>query len=44
MPLFFHLLTNDHFQGDFLNELYIESIFSNIPLPFHEVPLIEGRP
>ena len=21
--IFFHLLTNDHFQGDFLNKLYI---------------------
>ena len=39
--LFFHLLTNDHFQGDFLNKLYI-STFSNTSLPFHEVHLIEG--
>ena len=23
MSLFFHLLTNDHFQGDFVNKLYI---------------------
>ena len=43
MPLFFLLLTNDHYQGDFLNKLYILSTFSNISLSFHEVHLIEGR-
>ena len=44
MPLFFHLLTNDHFQGEFINKLYILSAFSNISLPFQEVHLKEGRP
>ena len=44
MPLFFHLLTNDHFQGDFLNKLYIKSIFNEISLPFLEIHLIEGWP
>ena len=44
MPLLFHMLTNDHFQGDFLNKCYIWSTFSNISLAFHEVHLIEGRP
>ena len=44
MSLFFHLLTNDCFQGDFLNKLYIYSTLSNISLPFHEVYLIEGGP
>ena len=45
MPLFFHLLTNDYFERDFLNKLYnCTSIFSNISLPFHEVHLIEGWP
>ena len=43
MPLFFLLLTNDHYQGDFLNKLYILATFSNISLSFHEVHLIEGR-
>ena len=43
MPLFFYLLTNDHFQGNFLNKLYILSTFSNISLPFHEIHLIESR-
>ena len=43
MPLFFHLLTNVHFQGEFVNKLYILSTFSNISLPFYEVHLIEGR-
>ena len=43
MPLLFHHLTNDHFQGDFLNKRYILSTFSNISLPFHEVYLIEGH-
>ena len=27
MPLFFHLLTNDHFQGDFLNPF-----LNNVPI------------
>ena len=40
MPVLFHLLTNDHFQEDFLNKLYIQSTFSNISLPFHEVHLL----
>ena len=43
MPLFFHLLTNVHFQGEFVNKLYILSTFSNMLLPFYEVHLIEGR-
>ena len=30
IPLFLHLLTNDDFQGDFLNKLYISSTFSNM--------------
>ena len=42
MPLLFHLLSNDHFQGDFLNKLYILYTFSNIPLPFREVHSREG--
>ena len=37
------MLTNDHFQRNILNKLYILSTFSNISLPFHEVHLIEGR-
>ena len=41
MPLFFHLLTNDHFQGDFLNNFFILSTFSNISLPIHEAHLVE---
>ena len=44
MPLFFHLLINDHFQVDFFNNLYILSTFNNVSLPFREVHLIEGRP
>ena len=43
MPLFFYLLTNDHFQEDFLNKLYILSTFNTIWLPFHKVYLIEDR-
>ena len=43
MPLFFYLLTNDHFEGDFLNKVYILSTFRNISLPFHEVDLIKVR-
>ena len=42
--LFFHLLTNDHFQGKFFTKLYVLSTFSNISLPFQEVHLIEGQP
>ena len=30
VPLFFHLLASNHFQGDFLNKLYIQSTFGNI--------------
>ena len=41
MPLFFPLSSNDHFQEDFLNKLYIVSTFSNISLPFHGIHLIE---
>ena len=44
MPIFFHLLTNDHFQRDFLNKLNTLSTFSNISLPFREVHLKEGWP
>ena len=39
--LLFHCLTNDHFQGDFLNKLYM---LFNISLPFYEVHLIEDQP
>ena len=42
MPLFFHLLASDHFQGNFYNKLCILSTFSNMSLPFHEVYLIVG--
>ena len=44
MPLFFHLLTNNHFQGEFVKKLYMLFTFSNIWLPFQEVHLTEGRP
>ena len=44
MRLFFHLLTNNHFHGDFLNKRDILSTFDIISLPFHEVHLKEGRP
>ena len=30
MPAFFHLVTNGHFQGDFVYKLYILSTFSNM--------------
>ena len=44
MLLSFHLLTNDHFQGDFSNKRCILFTFSNISLHFHGVHLMEGRP
>ena len=44
MLIFFHLLTNDYFQCDFLNKLYIWSTLNNISLPFHEVRFKEDQP
>ena len=44
MLIFFHLLTNDYFQCDFLNKLYIWSTLNNIWLPFHEVRFKEDQP
>ena len=38
MPLFFFLLTIDHFQRGFLNKLFILSTLSNILLPFKRNP------
>ena len=32
MPLFFHILTKNHFERDFLNKLYVWSTFRNISL------------
>ena len=39
----YRVLTNDHFEGNVLNKLHIQSTFSNISLPFHGVHLIKNR-
>ena len=42
MPFFFHLLTNDRFQGDVLNRLQSNLLLVRYHY-FHGAHLIEGR-
>ena len=44
MSLFIQLLTNNPCQGGFFHKLYVQSTFTNISLPLHEVHLAESRP